>query len=538
MKMRLILGAAALLLLTNCTTENTDMGRDAALTTTLDFHAEQGISRSYDSDLKWSWEATDALTAFQAEGEQYRNTLNYTEASHFRCEEFRYTTEEPATLHFIYPAEAEQQQGLLTAVQDGTWRPVAVATLHDVTVKQPLHGSFEVLSAALEVRVWSGDRKERRTVTKALLSSESDFVGQWTAQADWSYTQQLSGKEIEISGLQTETVVFNMPVVEEGFEKGFLTLTLTDSEGKTTSYEVPALNFKAGQRTILNIALMERGTFTCGTYNVQSSTSGEIGTKITESGWDFFGLSEDFSNITSNLGGYTFGTRSRSALSFWGSAPKDGLGFATKTATCSFLSEYVDEFDEEYGGLSDGANTSVDKGFRVYPVQLADGVVVDVIITHMNTYSSDGTGHIDCQHAQLKEVATYIANHKNGRPVIFMGDTNCRYTRHDFETYFWSIIRGAGLSYADPWVDQEWAGVYPTYPSKSLMVSDATGTNSETDIICSTTQNGEVVDKVIYINDPDATVQLKADSFLRDMDFGDLSDHKPIVVEFTWMRRL
>ena len=70
------------------------------------------------------------------------------------------------------------------------------------------------------------------------------------------------------------------------------------------------------------------------------------------------------------------------------------------------------------------------------------------------------------------------------------------------------------------------------------MVSDATGTNAETDIICSTTQNGEVVDKVIYINDPDATVQLQADSFLRDMDYGDLSDHKPIVVKFTWMRRL
>ena len=538
MKTRLILGAAALLLLVNCTTESTDMGRDVALTTTLDFCAEQGISRSYDSDLKWSWEATDALTAFQAEGEQYRNTLNYTEASHFRCEEFRYTTDEPATLHFIYPAEAEQQQGILTAVQDGTWRPVAVATLHDVTVNQPLNGSFEVLSAALEVRVWSGDRKERRTVTKAVLSSESDFVGLWTAQADWSYTQQLSGKEIALTGLQTETAVFNMPVVEEGFEKGFLTLTLTDSEGKTTSYEVPALSFKAGQRTILNIALMERGTFTCGTYNVKSSTSGEIGTKITEDGWDFFGLSEDFSNLKSNLGSYTFGTRSRSATSIWGSAPKDGLGFATKTAMCSFLSEYVDEFDEEYGGLLDGANTAVDKGFRVYPVQLAEGVVVDVIITHMNTYSSNGTGHIDCQHAQLKEVATYIANHKNGRPVIFMGDTNCRYTRHDFETYFWSIIRGAGLNYADPWVDQEWAGVYSTYPSKSLMVSDATGTNSETDIICSTTQNGEVVDKVIYINDPAATVQLKADSFLRDMDYGDLSDHKPIVVKFTWMRRL
>ena len=125
-------------------------------------------------------------------------------------------------------------------------------------------------------------------------------------------------------------------------------------------------------------------------------------------------------------------------------------------------------------------------------------------------------------------------NHQNGRPVIFMGDTNCRYTRHDFETYFWSILRNAGLEYADPWVEYQWNGAYPTYPSKSLMVSDATGTNSDTDIICSTTQNGEVVDKVIYINKPTNKVQIKAINYLRDMDYNGLSDHMPIVVDFTY----
>ena len=86
----------------------------------------------------------------------------------------------------------------------------------------------------------------------------------------------------------------------------------------------------------------------------------------------------------------------------------------------------------------------------------------------------------------------------------------------------------------DPWVDYQWGGVYPTYPSNSLMVSDATGT-SDTDIICSTTQNGEVVDKIIYINNPDSDVQISANSYLRDYDgYNGMADHMPIVVEFTY----
>ena len=287
----------------------------------------------------------------------------------------------------------------------------------------------------------------------------------------------------------------------------------------------------------LSIAKKVKGTFKAATYNVKSSTNGTMGTMITQDGWDFFGLSEDFSNLKSNLSTYTFGTRSRGTLSFWGSAPKDGLGFATRNGKCSFTDEYVDEFDEEYGGLTEGANTSVDKGFRRYIVTIDDLVEVDVIITHMNTYSSSGTGHINCQHAQLKEIATWIANNCGSRPVIFMGDTNLRYTRHDFETYFWSVIRKDGLTYNDPWVDYQWDGAYPAYPSKSLMVSDATGTNSETDIICSTTQNGEVVDKVIYINYAGIDTQIKADNYLRDMDYSELSDHMPIVVDFTYTKR-
>lgn len=303
------------------------------------------------------------------------------------------------------------------------------------------------------------------------------------------------------------------------------------------------------------------GTFTAATYNVDglpqkitlitingdgpgSDGTTSISSKIAEQNWDFVGFSEDFNyntELTSKLSStYTFGTHrgTVTASNITSRADTDGLQFATRNATCSFLSESWTQFVNEYGGLTSGADTCIAKGIRHYPVQLADGVVVDVIITHMNTYSDSSSSFINAQHAQLTEIAEYINTTMaaNNRPIIFMGDTNCRYTRHDFATYFWGKL-SSDLTYADPWVEFQWAGVYPTYGSKSLMVSDATGTNSETDIICSTTQNGEVVDKVIYINKASNAVQIKANSYLRDYDnFNGLADHMPIVVNFTWTK--
>ena len=304
------------------------------------------------------------------------------------------------------------------------------------------------------------------------------------------------------------------------------------------------------------------GEFTCATYNVDglpqkislvsinSDGPGSTGTKnisakIATQNWDFVGFSEDFeyhSNLTSSLGNYQWGTHrgSVSSSALYKTLDTDGLEFAARKATCSFSSENITAFTSSSGGLTSGANTCIKKGFRHYPVTVAEGVVVDVIITHMNTYSSSGSGHINAQHAQLKQLAQYINNlvATNNRPVILMGDTNCRYTRHDFKTYFWSVLN-SNLTYSDPWVDFQWNGVYPTYPSKSLMVSDATGTDSSTDIICADTQKGEVVDKIIYINNPNAPVQIKAESYLRDYNnFKGLADHMPIVVKFSFEKTI
>ena len=299
------------------------------------------------------------------------------------------------------------------------------------------------------------------------------------------------------------------------------------------------------------------GTFTAATYNVDglpkkisfftingdgpgSTGTKSISSKIASDNWDFVGFSEDFAyhtELTSVLSGWTFGKYrgNISSKALTSTIDTDGLGFAARNATCSFSNENIVKFTSSSGGLTSGANTCIKKGFRHYVMTLADGTQIDVIITHMNTYSSSGSGHINAQHAQLKQIAQYVNGLKaNNRPIIIMGDTNCRYTRHDFQTYFWGVL-DSSFEVKDPWVEFQWDGVYPTYGGKSLMVSDATGTNSSTDIICENTQKGEVVDKIIYINNPSSPVQIKANGYLRDYDgYNGLADHMPIVVEFSY----
>ena len=386
--------------------------------------------------------------------------------------------------------------------------------------------------------------------------------------ADGSYTYSTAYNEFTTL---KNAVVF--PTVKAG---DVLTVTAKAADAEVTVNLPVEGNVEAGAFYTVNIQLPEpeveepetpetpvepetpvvAGTFTCATYNVDglpkkisfitingdgpgSDGTKKISKKIAADTWDFFGVSEDFayhSELTSGLSGWSFG-KHRGSVSSISSNNTDGLGFASKNSTCTFSNETVVQFSSSYGGLTSGANTCIKKGFRYYLVTLADGTEIDVIITHMNTYSSSGSGHINAQHAQLKQIAQYINGlKKNNRPIILMGDTNCRYTRHDFQTYFWGVL-DSSFEVNDPWVDFQWNGVYPTYGSKSLMVSDATGTNSNTDIICENTQKGEVVDKVIYINNPSAPVQIKANSYLRDYDgYNGLADHMPIVVEFSYTK--
>ncbi|MBQ2374017.1 MAG: hypothetical protein II299_02745, partial [Alistipes sp.] len=148
---------------------------------------------------------------------------------------------------------------------------------------------------------------------------------------------------------------------------------------------------------------------------------------------------------------------------------------------------------------------------------------------HMNT--ADGDAQIAAQNSQLTEVANYINSiRSNNRPIIFMGDMNTRYTRNDYKTYFWDKL-DQDLVVADPWVEHSWNGVYPTLGSASLMVPSKDSNSTLTE------QTGEVVDKIIYINNPNAEVQIKANWYKHDEDYTGMADHKPVVAEFTYTKK-
>lgn len=289
------------------------------------------------------------------------------------------------------------------------------------------------------------------------------------------------------------------------------------------------------------------GTFTCAALNVDglpdinyvfgstnpdgpgASGTTTIGEAVNNLGWDFMAVSEDFEyndELAAALTNYNTGTWRGTITSaqLTKRADTDGLNFFWKKDGISATGETMVQFTAEEGGLTGGANTCIKKGFRHYVVTVAEGVTVDVYITHMNTYSGDGNTennkYVAAQLAQLRQIRDYVLDKAkaNKRPAIIMGDTNMRYTRHDITTNFINPVAEAGFTVADPWVEFHRSGVYPTWNTKSLMIRSMFKGDLTNDIVCSDDQRGEVVDKMWYINVPEAEVQLKAISCKNDIE--------------------
>ena len=177
-----------------------------------------------------------------------------------------------------------------------------------------------------------------------------------------------------------------------------------------------------------------------------------------------------------------------------------------------------------------GADNMITKGFRMYTVTLATGIAVDVYVLHMDASTADSDDDYDsngrdknvvAREAQLKQLADHIKNNHNKRPVIVLGDTNCRYTREQLKTGFIDYINAdARFTIKDAWVELMWGGNYPTYNTGSIMTSEYGD------------QKGEIVDKVFYINTTESNLTIKANSYLHDTSV-QISDHFPVVVNFT-----
>ena len=518
-------------------------------------NSDSSTTRLYDADLVWHWAYGDALTGYQVAYDNIRNRLAYDPATKlFSDAEFTYQSSSPEHFHFIYPAGAEFEKGKLRAIQDGNWRPMSYFTTTDkVQINEIPVLKFEQLTSALELRIWNMNNTAlQERVVSAVLTSDSDFVGLWTLdEADMTYTQSLSGKEMVIKGLNSSVVQINMPHLPEGYPAGTeIKLVLTREDGRTMTTTLPAeLTYVKQKRTVYNMIFVPDPIFVCATYNVDGLPSlinsdgpgangtKTISTKLAASGWDFIGFQEDFeyhSNLTSQMSSkYIFGKHRGSVglEQLYKQADTDGLEFATLGDNCTWSNETFVEFTNKYGDLFDGANTCIKKGFRYYLVTMNDGVEFDVYVTHMN--SGSDTGHINARASQFQQLAKYINEHRSGRPIIIMGDFNARYTRDDYATNFWNKLNtDLYANLQDAWTELIWGGYYPEYPSNSWVVEDKYDPNNTVGDIKYGEQEGEVVDKILYINDPNSTVRIFAKSYKRDMEYSGLADHVPVVVEF------
>ena len=252
-------------------------------------------------------------------------------------------------------------------------------------------------------------------------------------------------------------------------------------------------------------------------------------------GWDIIAASEDFeydSQLVAGLSNYSHGKwrGTVSAAQLNSTADTDGLNFFWRTSTTSATGEKYVQYNDAEGGLTSGANTCIKKGFRHYEVTVdaTNNVVIDVYITHMNTYSGSGNtesnAYVKAVLSQLRQLRDYVLEKAkaNKRPAVIMGDTNMRYTRHDIKTNFLDVVAAydsnAGYTVSDPWVEFHRGGVYPQWNSLSLMTRFAFAGDTENDIVCADNQKGEVVDKIWYLNVPGAEVQLKATAHQNDVD--------------------
>lgn len=232
---------------------STDINDVVTPTTTLTAPIEISVaeSRAFDADLNWSWESSDVIAAYQNAGEKSVNQLMLNASGNFYNNAFEYATQELSQFHFVYPASQLASDYSLTVAQTGVWTPVLYGTVEAATVANLGTVEMEYLSSAFEVRVWENGRAARKNVAKAVLSSANDFVPVWTVNNDLTYTQSFSGDELSLD-LNSDTAIFNL-----GEGDFVFTLTLTDTEGETLTYELPAKNFVAGKRTILNVEWFE-----------------------------------------------------------------------------------------------------------------------------------------------------------------------------------------------------------------------------------------------------------------------------------------
>jgi endonuclease/exonuclease/phosphatase family metal-dependent hydrolase len=86
---------------------------------------------------------------------------------------------------------------------------------------------------------------------------------------------------------------------------------------------------------------------------------------------------------------------------------------------------YAEQHYTACNGVLDGSSDCLaSKGFQVLTVELADGLLLDVMNTHHE--AGGGPDDVTARAAQVDEILASIDGRSAGRAVLFMGDTNLR----------------------------------------------------------------------------------------------------------------
>ena len=502
--------------------------------------------------------AYDALTG------KVSAVQNYSAADGLLSDDWKYGTSSTAE-GGAYKFKMKSLFALAKVVVDATGSAVEGESLKNVSIKA---------TSGSEVRAINGDFTfSAADGSYSLTKAEADSTTMaWTGDAVLSSGKKYTGYITLIPDIKAEDkititittdkhkAVFEVPCLKS-LASGFIYLfpmTLTElAEKMKKAYGTdPVISEIAtggeGGGSTDPQPTVTTGTFTACAFNVDglpqkiglitingdgpgSSGTTTMAGKANNLGWDIIAASEDFeydSQLVAGLSNYSHGTwrGSVSAAQLTSTADTDGLNFFWKTSTTSATGEKYIQYNDAEGGLTSGANTCIKKGFRHYVVTVdaTNNVVIDVYITHMNTYSRSGNtesnDYVKAVLSQLRQLRDYVLEKAkaNKRPAIIMGDTNMRYTRHDIRTNFLDVVaaydNNAGYTVSDPWVEFHRGGVYPQWNSLSLMTRFAFKGDTANDIVCADNQKGEVVDKIWYINVPGAEVQLKATAHQNDVD--------------------
>ncbi|CAG8370784.1 unnamed protein product [Penicillium salamii] len=244
----------------------------------------------------------------------------------------------------------------------------------------------------------------------------------------------------------------------------------------------------------------------------------QLGTYFSKYGYDIINMQEDF-----NYHAYIYETDDHP----YRTATSGGAAIGSGLNTISNY-DWVDFTRAKWNKCSDasGADCLTPKGLTFMRWNPSEGVYIDFYNIHADAGTEDDDE--TARNSNLQQVADYIDTNSIGNAVVVMGDTNSRYTR-TADTGIRVLHSQSNL--ADSWVELERDGIYPTAGADALLCD-----NPSSILTC------ETVDKVLYRGSD--LVTLKADSFDYNGDkftntdskyLGSvLSDHNPVLVNFTW----